>query len=272
MINNPFNRPALGGTPFQPVALPRVRSTPVQQSGLPAAVRRLLEMPLESFRPPASTAGVAPVTHAALVLDESGSMGSHRFTALQGVNAQLSVIREGARDVGRTLVSLNQFSSSSRPVLVACPVDDLRFLDSSQYNPSGGTALFDALGQTIELLLEQPDIESPNTAVLVAVFTDGEENMSTRYDGATLKALVSRLERTGRWTFTLMGPQGSSLELASVLNLSRGNVAMFDPGSVQSAGAAFATMTGAASNYMTMRSAGLTACASLYADTDAKRP
>jgi uncharacterized protein YegL len=255
-LTGPFNAPVrpFGAAP----ALSQGRPQPSE------AVRRLLEQPLDAFRKPGDAC--EPTTYAALVLDKSGSMLRHRLAALEGYNAQVDVIREGAKEAGKTLVSLTQFASRPQPVLVARPVSELRPLDASQYNPEGGTALYDAIGLTIEQLLEQPGIDAPTTAVLVAVFTDGEENSSVRYDGDTLKQLIARLEATGRWTFTLMGPQGSSLELASVLNISRGNVAMFDPGNQESTRAAFSTMAGAATNYMAMRGKGLTASASLYAD------
>jgi len=254
-MNKPFNAFI---NPFQS----NIPNPPAARQ-ISESVRQLLAKPVDEFRLQAPV--TEPQTFASLVLDESGSMNTHRRSALEGFNAQVDVIREGAKDAGKTLVSLTQFSNVARPTLVARPVQELRPLDESQYKPAGGTALYDAIGQTIEQLLEQPGINAATTAVLVAVFTDGEENSSTRYDADTLKQLIARLEATGRWTFTLMGPKGS-LELASILNISKGNVAVFDPSNQESTRAAFSTMAGAATSYMAMRSKGVTASASLYAD------
>lgn len=229
-------------------------------------VRKLLATPLSEFNRLAVDPAAPAITHTALVLDESTSMRRHARSAVEGFNSQVAVIREGAKSAGTTLVTLTQFASLARPMLVARPVEELRELNGETYNPNGGTALFDAIGLTIELLLEQPAIAGGNTAILVSAFTDGEENMSTRYSPETLKQLISRLEATGRWTFTLMGPAGTSLELADVLNISRGNVATFDPTSDASTQTAFAAMSGAAQSYMAMRGMGMTSSSALYSD------
>lgn len=229
-------------------------------------VRKLLATPLSEVSRLEIDPTAQAITHTALVLDESGSMRPHAQAAIEGFNSQVEVIRDGAEQAGTTYVTLTQFAYQARPMLVARPVQELRPLTNETYNPNGGTALFDAIGLTIELLLEQPDIAGGNTAILVSAFTDGEENMSTRYDAQTLKHLIGRLEATGRWTFTLMGPAGS-VELADVLSISRGNVATFDPASAASTRTAFATMSGAAQSYMSMRGMGIAASASLYAES-----
>lgn len=248
--------------------MPSVELAPAAPS---AKVQEMLKRPVESFAPQ-DTSSQEPMTYAALVLDESGSMLRHKASALEGFNAQVGVIREGAKEAGRTAVSLTTFNSLGKPALVARPVEELRPLTPAEYNPNGGTALFDAIGETLERLLERSDINSPNTAVLVAIFTDGEENASRRYSAETLKELIIRLEATGRWTFTLMGPEGTSQELASLLNLHKGNVSQFNPADAASTQAAFGTMTEAATRYMSMRSMGVTACASLYAGGDHVEP
>lgn len=266
-----MNKPFFPSTPFP--RMPQVIHQPQQPAAvrqLSAKVQELLKRPLSDFAN--KTPGLAgePLTYAAMVLDESTSMHKHRAAALEGFNAQVSVIKEGAKQAGKTNVSLTLFNTVTRPVLVARPVEELRTLNADEYTPNGSTALYDAIGETLESLLEQPFIESSTTAILVAIFTDGEENMSSRYDGKTLKELVSRLEATGRWTFTLMGPHGSSLELASVLSIQSGNVAMFNPNDVGSTRTAFAEMTKAAGSYMSLRSMGVTASACLYSPGDDK--
>lgn len=248
---------------------PQLGDGPVAQAPqLSHKVKQVLSLPVEYFSNRRYRLDAEPMTYAAMVLDESGSMGPHRGSALEGFNVQVNVIRGGAAQAGKTLVSLTTFNSSTRQLLVARPVENLQPLSENQYNPAGGTALFDAIGQTIESMLELPGADNAQTAFLVAIFTDGDENSSRRFSASTLKELVTRLEATGRWTFTLMGPQGSSIELASVLNLKHGNVAMFNPRDKESTRSAFSAMAGAAGAYMSLRSNGVTASASLYAAPD----
>ncbi|KWU23342.1 vWA domain-containing protein [Burkholderia cenocepacia] len=210
------------------------------------------------------------VTHAGLILDASSSMYAHRVTALRGFNAQVDVVKEGAKQAGRTFVSLNVFASAPSQVLSAVDADKLEPLAEHLYQPNGNTALYDAIGDTVALLLSQPGANDPNTAFLVAAFTDGGENWSSRYTGTLLKDLITRLEATGRWTFTLMGPKGGAEEMAGVLNIAKGNVAAFDPSKSESVVGAFQAMAGASESYMTMRSMGLCASNALYSSAGAK--
>lgn len=232
---------------------------------LPEIVKAILAKPLAEFskqreRPVSGEA----VTHAALLLDASSSMLPHRERALVGHNEQVRAVQEGAIGAGKTLVSLNIFSTISSPRFIAAPVERLKPLDYTDYLPSGSTALFDALGDTIAALLQQPEADAPNTAFLVSAFTDGEENASSTYSGQVLKELITRLEATGRWTFALMGPRGGAEELASVLNLNARNVASFDPLNQASVTNAFAGMACANTAYMSTRAVGSTSVQNFY--------
>jgi len=235
----------------------------------PEAVQRVLARSVEECAAQRNRTAVGDqVTHAGLILDESYSMLTHREAALTGFNAQVKVVQDGAKHAGRTLVSLNVFASTPRQVLAVVPADRLTPLSYDQYTPNGNTALYDAIGDTVAMLLSQPEADNPNTAFLVAAFTDGGENWSRRYTGTLLKDLITRLEATGRWTFTLMGPQGGALEMAGVLNIARGNVATFDPSKSDSVVGAFQAMASASESYMSLRAVGAMASNALYANAD----
>jgi hypothetical protein len=151
---------------------------------------------------------------------------------------------------------------------VAGSLAELKPLVDETYQTEGGTALFDALGCTIAALLNSPDINSPDTAILVTVFTDGEENSSRIYDGATIKALIERLEATGRWTFALVGPLQTVTSLATLLSVKERNVAGFDVASVADKRKAFDKVAMANASYMSMRSKGGRQSDGLYDDKD----
>lgn len=267
----PAQLPSLSGyvhAPQSPVfgQLPGVAPQPFTP---PAAVQRVLERSVEECTAQRNRTAVGEqVTHAGLILDESSSMSYHRAAALQGFNAQVKVVQDGAKQAGRTFVSLNVFATTPRQVLAVVPVDRLEPLAEHQYVPRGNTALYDALGDTIAMLLSQPEADNPNTAFLVAAFTDGGENCSTRYTGKLLKDLITRLEATGRWTFTLMGPQGGAQEMAGMLNIAVGNVAAFDPSKSESVVGAFQAMASASESYMSLRAGGAMASNALYANAD----
>src|SRR5690606_39465375 len=65
----------------------------------------ILAMPLEKFEPerkPVKSSKKGFSTHAALLLDRSGSMAPHVSSALEGVNNQLAVLQAGAKKAGCT--------------------------------------------------------------------------------------------------------------------------------------------------------------------------
>ncbi|KAB7726844.1 VWA domain-containing protein [Rudanella paleaurantiibacter] len=141
-----------------------------------------------------------------IILDESGSMGALRQTTLNGFNEIVQTIQTTAQQFPEQpqFVSFVTFNGSGiRTILDKEPADRLRLLTSHQYQPNGGTPLFDAMGRSLmrlELQLEQ----ETNPTVLVSVLTDGEENASREFTAASVRAMVERLKQNG-WSFTYMG-------------------------------------------------------------------
>lgn len=250
--------------PSQPA--PAKRLSPIFESvSLPPAIAKLLATPIAEFQKQrALPATGEQVTHAALLLDESGSMDKHKAAVLEGFNAQVKVVKKGAKSAGSTFVSLDLFAGTSRPVLSNTSARSLKPLKPEQYCPNGGTGLFDAIGLAVARLLDLPYADDPNASFLVAAFTDGEENSSRVFTGTVLKEVLARLEATGRWTFTLMGPTGGAEEIAGVLNLHAGNVASFNPAQAASVQQAFTNMAQASETYLHSRSVGLRGSTTLY--------
>jgi hypothetical protein len=237
---------------------------------LPAVIQELLSKPISWFKENPSNAnlGTAPLTNIAFVLDCSTSMSEDKATTVDGFNAQVEVIREGAKSAGATTYTDVHFSTEVHLRCVAGSLEELKPLTAREYKTNGWTSLYDALGATVAALLGTPGINDSQTATLVTVFTDGDENRSRLYDGPTLRAVVERLEATGRWTFALVGPFESVTGLAKILSVNPRNIAGFDVSSGASKVQAFDKVASASANYMTMRSSGATQSSSLYDDKD----
>lgn len=237
---------------------------------LPAHVQALLAKPVSYFKENGSNGKTAEpaLTHIAFVLDESTSMQDGKEATVEGFNAQVAVIRDGAKQAGATTFTDVRFSTQVRLRSVAGSLESLQPLTYANYNPEGWTALHDAIGATIAALLNTTGIDNPNTATLVTVFTDGDENQSKVYDGATLRALIERLEATGRWTFALVGPLQSVTGLAELLSVNRANIAGFNVADVGDKRKAFSKVASASAAYMGLRSMGTTQSNCLYNDTD----
>src|ERR1035437_7488867 len=85
------------------------------------------------------------------VVDESGSMLSQQGTIISGFNEQLNTMKqeEKENDV-RYLVTLVKFSDTVTVLYKDKPLSEVPELTTSTYVPSGWTALYDAIGATID--------------------------------------------------------------------------------------------------------------------------
>lgn len=157
-------------------------------------------------------------THIAFVLDRSGSMGSIRRETVDVFNQQLEKARGSTDRV--TLVTFSFTPDVPRFIGVN---DKLAVED---YVPAGGTALYDAIGETVTMLqaVEQSD---PDTSYLVIIITDGEENASTKYGRDSLSSLIKELQATDKWTFAYLGTKQDIFTINQTLGIPLGNATQF---------------------------------------------
>lgn len=75
-------------------------------------------------------------------------------------------------------------------------------LNGQFYWPSGGTALYDAVSESIrfaEVTVQKGE------RVLVLIMTDGEENSSKKTTATEIKNMIQSHEALGNWTFAYIG-------------------------------------------------------------------
>lgn len=164
--------------------------------------------------------------HIEIVLDRSGSM--HPIAAQ--TEAGLRGFLEAQAEVpGRTTVSLYQFDHVGELVFSNVELADV---PDVRLQPRGATALFDAIGDTIErarnLVLALPKPERPDEIITV-ILTDGAENSSHRYDAPRLRASIENLQAKKRkWVFVLLGAGFYVTRLASMLGIPQETTIHYD--------------------------------------------
>lgn len=160
--------------------------------------------------------------HYLLILDRSGSMESVRRVTISGFNEQVQTTKELAAQYPdqRFTVSLVLFNDQVEPRLVMTTVDELREMTLEEYIPSGSTALHDAVGHSVTALERRV---VGDDKVVVTIFTDGEENASTEYRFADIRAMISRLQAAGNWTFSYVGANQDAMQQAESYNIPRSN-------------------------------------------------
>jgi hypothetical protein len=150
-----------------------------------------------------------------------------RKETIQSFNAQVQAIRDNTKGQEAT-VSLITFSTTpDEPTFLAASVDSLRELTWDDYRPNGWTALNDAVMDTINRLSALPNASDPDTAFLVIIISDGDENYSTKFTPEAVKAKLEELQATRRWTFTYLGCSEQDLVRMRNLGISPGNSRLY---------------------------------------------
>jgi len=120
------------------------------------------------------------LTRTVIVLDESGSMHLDRPKVIHALNDFITAQQAEGLDCRVTLM---KFNDRVKTVLDDIQLSELRKITESDYQPNGGTALFDAIGTAIRKFSEEKDI-------LLVVITDGEENSSREFSQTQVKKLI----------------------------------------------------------------------------------
>lgn len=154
------------------------------------------------------------------VLDKSGSMETVRTSTISGFNEYIQTLK---KEAGKYDFSLTLFSTDVEKKYVNVPLYDVEELDVTSYNPMGGTALYDAVCQTID---EVEKKTKKSEKVLLVIMTDGQENSSKEFTQNDLKERITRLQK-GNWSFVFMGANQDSWVTAQAFGMKMNNVANY---------------------------------------------
>lgn len=152
-----------------------------------------------------------------IILDESGSMQSIKKEAVDSVNETVQTIRAAERKNAdqEHFVSLVTFNDNVKTVYDCVPAVEVKELTSEDYCPDCCTALYDAMGLSLNVL--RPKV-TENERILVTVVTDGYENASKEYDGKAIKALIDELKGKG-WVFAYIGANQDVEQVAATISI-----------------------------------------------------
>lgn len=157
-----------------------------------------------------------------IILDESGSMLSIREQAWSGANETLQTIRSAQLENvdDHQMISFVTFSTGVEQsfvrTLIECEkIESVNDITPNQYQPNGGTPLYDAIGLSVSSLRE---VVKEGDHVLVTIITDGFENSSQIFSAEMIKELVESLKNKG-WVFTYIGANQDSRQSASGLGI-----------------------------------------------------
>jgi len=146
------------------------------------------------------------LTRVVIVLDRSGSMGSRVEEAVNHYNEQVQQLKEYDKDKDHdVLVSLITFNGQVWTQLDSVPASELKEASHKDYQPTGSTAMYDAMGYAVQRLRECDDNAYKSVAYLLALISDGRENASSHFDAEDVRKMISACEEDDKWTISYMG-------------------------------------------------------------------
>jgi len=166
-----------------------------------------------------------PVTEIAFILDRSGSMASHAEAAVAGFN---EFLRDQQETEGIARLTLVLFDDRFEMPVDNLPVSEIVTLDQETYRPRGATALLDAIGKTIRTFRKRiralPEKDRPDQVVF-AIFTDGLENSSRKYDWKAIADKIRRRQDKDGWEFLFLAAGQDAIATASQMSIASHNAA-----------------------------------------------
>ncbi len=164
------------------------------------------------------------------VLDKSGSMGSCVDDTIGGFNTYIKKLKEDTKSTYK--FSLTLFDTRFEERFVSIDLKDVPDLNTKNYVPGGGTALYDAIGHSVTAIDKKGDAVGK---VLTVILTDGQENSSREYRLQMIKDLITRKEKQGNWTFVFLGADLSAFAVGDAMGVNLSNSVTYDTTNVHAA-------------------------------------
>ena len=134
--------------------------------------------------------------YAHVVLDRSGSMTCCADDAVGGYNSYVAQLH------GTSLGSLTRFDSEGVDLIRDGVTPAAARLNADEYQPRGGTPLYDAIGHTIA------EVEKRSAGldrVALVILTDGEENSSREFNREDIRKLLTDKQEQDGWLVIYLG-------------------------------------------------------------------
>lgn len=145
------------------------------------------------------------LTEMVFIIDRSGSMNGLEKDTVGGFN---SMIKKQKKLEGQALVTTVLFSNYSKMIHDRISIEKVPKLTENDYTTFGCTALIDAIGSTVDHIIQihkyarKEDV--PEHTVFV-IITDGLENYSHCYRSEQVKEKIEKCKEEKGWEFIFIG-------------------------------------------------------------------
>ena len=151
------------------------------------------------------------------LLDRSGSMGDVVEDTIGGYNSYIKEQKSNNIKVTTVLFDNDYEIINNRE-----DIKKVDKLDNKTYYVRGSTALYDAIGKTINYM------DKVKNKVLFIITTDGLENSSVEFNKKQIKEMI---EKHKDWEFMYIGANIDSYDEGSSIGIKRDNIANYEQSS-----------------------------------------
>ena len=155
------------------------------------------------------------LTELVFILDKSGSMAGLEADTIGGFNAML---KKQQKAEGEAFVTTALFDHRYELLHDRINVRGISPLTDKEYEVGGTTALLDAIGFTIQKMVnvqKRTSEDEQAEKVLFVITTDGMENASSEFTRAKIKKMVQYQKEKFGWEFIFLGANIDAISTAA---------------------------------------------------------
>lgn len=150
------------------------------------------------------------------LLDRSGSMSGSENNTINSYNSYLS---KQKKNKYLTKITTILFDDQYEILFNRENIKEVKYLTNKEYYVRGCTALYDAIGKTINFYSRQI-----KNKVLFIIITDGLENASREFDKLRIKQLI---QNHPNWEFIYLGANIDTYSEATKIGIKESNIASY---------------------------------------------
>lgn len=173
------------------------------------------------------------ITDIIFILDRSGSMSGLENDTIGGFNSMIKKQKkENIND--ETFITTVLFDNHLKTIHNRTPLNNVKTLTEKDYFVGGSTALFDAIGFTLnnhKTEIDKQNIDTKDNNTIVIITTDGYENSSKEYNYKQIKDLITTSKDKG-WEFIFLGANINSEEFGNKIGIGVNNSIKYSASSV----------------------------------------
>jgi len=171
-------------------------------------------------------------TELVFILDKSGSMSGLEDDTIGGYNAMLN---KQQKEEGEAIVTTVLFDDNYEIIHDRTNLKEIKPLTEKEYFVGGTTALLDAVGITINKIVnatKNTKKEHQADKVMFVIITDGMENASREYKDKKIKAMIENQKEKYNWEFIFLGANIDAVKTAASYGIDRDRAANYNADSV----------------------------------------